>query len=156
MKTATRLCFRVHPAYGGVLLFWGARLMPRLTGQSRLAHVVAKSLIMLRKKVVSQPARLIFMEREPLDVSRRAILSFESKFSLRLYLLLSLRAGLRKTSETFEMEDLRHIFGLEDGKFPRCLTCGALCLIVRWLKSTTLLVFGWAMSRSNVVARLLL
>jgi hypothetical protein len=40
-------------------------------GQSRLAHVVAKSLRMLRKKVVSQPARLIFMEREPLDVSRR-------------------------------------------------------------------------------------
>jgi uncharacterized protein YerC len=52
-------------------------------------------------------------------VSRRAVLSFESKFSLRLYLLLSLRAGLRKTSETFEMEDLRHILGLEDGKFSR-------------------------------------
>ena len=29
------------------------------TGQSRLAHIVAKSLRMLRKKVVSQPARLI-------------------------------------------------------------------------------------------------
>lgn len=52
-------------------------------------------------------------------VSRRAVLSFESKFSLRLYLLLSLRAGLRKTSETFEMDDLRHILGLEDGKFSR-------------------------------------
>jgi hypothetical protein len=38
-----------------------------LSGQSRLAHVVAKSLRMLRKKVVSQPARLVFMEREPLD-----------------------------------------------------------------------------------------
>ncbi len=52
-------------------------------------------------------------------VSRCAALSFESKFSLRLYLLLSLRSGLRKTSETFEMDDLRHILGLEDNKFSR-------------------------------------
>lgn len=52
-------------------------------------------------------------------ISRRAVLSFESKFSLRLYLLLSLRAGLRKTSETFEIDDLRHILGLEAGKFSR-------------------------------------
>lgn len=52
-------------------------------------------------------------------VSRCAVLSFESKFSLLLYLLLSLRAGLRKTSETFEMDDLRHILGLEEGKFSR-------------------------------------
>lgn len=47
------------------------------------------------------------------------MLSFESKISLRLYLLLSLRAGLRKTSETFELDDLRNILGLEDGKFAR-------------------------------------
>jgi hypothetical protein len=53
------------------------------------------------------------------SISRRAVLSFESKFSLRLYLLLSLRAGLRKTSETFEMDDLRHILGLENGTFSR-------------------------------------
>ena len=32
---------------------------------------------------------------------------------------LSPRAGLRKTSETCEMDDLRHILGFEDGKFSR-------------------------------------
>jgi hypothetical protein len=52
-------------------------------------------------------------------ISRRAVLAFESKFSLRLYMFLSLRAGLRKTSDDFTVEDLREIFGLSSGTFTR-------------------------------------
>ena len=52
-------------------------------------------------------------------ISRRAVLAFESKFSLRLYMFLSLRAGLRKTSDEFTIDDLREIFGLSDGTFTR-------------------------------------
>ena len=52
-------------------------------------------------------------------ISRRAVLAFESKFSLRLYMFLSLRAGLRKTSDEFTIEDLREIFGLATDTLPR-------------------------------------
>jgi hypothetical protein len=52
-------------------------------------------------------------------VSRRAVLAFESKFSLRLYMFLSLRAGLRKTSDDFTVEDLREVFGLSSETFTR-------------------------------------
>lgn len=64
------------------------------------------------------------------SVSRRAVLSFESKFSLRQYLLLSVRASLLKTSETFEMNDLRHIFGVEEGKLFRWPGLRCLCWAV--------------------------
>lgn len=53
------------------------------------------------------------------NLSRRAVLAFESKFSLRLYMFLSLRAGLRKTGEDFTVEDIREIFGLAPGTFTR-------------------------------------
>lgn len=49
-------------------------------------------------------------------VSRRAILAFESGYSLRLYSFLSLRAGLRKTSERFSIAELREILGVSPGK----------------------------------------
>ncbi|NVO25747.1 replication initiation protein [Donghicola mangrovi] len=52
-------------------------------------------------------------------VSRKAVLAFESKYSLRLYLFLSLRAGLRKTSETFTIDDLRDVFGIAPDKLTR-------------------------------------
>ena len=52
-------------------------------------------------------------------VSRRAVLAFEGKYALRLYLFLSLRAGLRKTSERFSVQELREVFGLDDGKLNR-------------------------------------
>lgn len=52
-------------------------------------------------------------------ISRRAVLAFESKYSLRLYLFLSLRAGLRKTAENFDLDDLRDVFGLAPGKLSR-------------------------------------
>jgi len=45
-------------------------------------------------------------------VSRRAVLSFESRYSLRLYLFLSLRANLRKVSEDVALDDLRAMLGV--------------------------------------------
>ena len=45
-------------------------------------------------------------------ISRKAVLAFNSKFSLRLYSLISLRANLRKTSEVFLLDDLREIMGV--------------------------------------------
>jgi hypothetical protein len=51
-------------------------------------------------------------------LSRRAVLAFESKYSLRLYTLLSLRAGLRKTSEVFELQDLRRLLGIAPSAYP--------------------------------------
>lgn len=52
-------------------------------------------------------------------ISRRAVLAFESKYSLRLYLYLSLRAGLRKVSEDVPLDDLRALFGLPPSKLHR-------------------------------------
>jgi hypothetical protein len=49
-------------------------------------------------------------------VSRRAVLSFESRYSLRLYLFLSLRANLRKVSEEIALDDLRAMLGVPAGK----------------------------------------
>lgn len=53
------------------------------------------------------------------SVSRRAVLAFESKFSLRLYLFLSLRANLRKVSEELTLEELRAILGISGTAFSR-------------------------------------
>lgn len=52
-------------------------------------------------------------------ISRRAVLAFESKYSLRLYMFLSLRAGLRKTSEDVALADLRALLGVPPSKLPR-------------------------------------
>ena len=52
-------------------------------------------------------------------LSKRAVLSFESRYSLRLYEVLSLRFGLdRKFSETFSLEDFRETMGVPAGKLP--------------------------------------
>lgn len=45
-------------------------------------------------------------------ISRRAVLSFESRYSLRLYLWLSLRANLRKSAEDVPIDDLRALLGV--------------------------------------------
>lgn len=50
------------------------------------------------------------------SISRRAVLSFESRYSLRLYLWLSLRANLRKTAEDISLDDLRDLLGVPAGK----------------------------------------
>lgn len=52
-------------------------------------------------------------------ISRRAVLAFESRYALRLYTLLSLRAGLRKATEPFLEDDLRELLGVPSGKLRR-------------------------------------
>lgn len=49
-------------------------------------------------------------------ISRRAMLTFESKYSLRLYTLLSLRTGMRKAHEDFTLEDIRALLGVPKDK----------------------------------------
>lgn len=49
-------------------------------------------------------------------ISRRAVLAFESKYALRLYSVFALRAGLRKATETFALDDLREVLGVGEGK----------------------------------------
>lgn len=49
-------------------------------------------------------------------ISKRAVLAFDSRYALRLYTFLSLKAGLRKTSEDFTIDELRSILGVPDGK----------------------------------------
>lgn len=53
------------------------------------------------------------------SISRRAVLSFESRYSLRLYLFLSLRANLRKVSEEITLDDLRDLLGVPDNALTR-------------------------------------
>jgi hypothetical protein len=53
------------------------------------------------------------------SISRRAVLSFESRYSLRLYLWLSLRANLRKTAEDVSLDDLRVMLGVPPHALPR-------------------------------------
>lgn len=53
-------------------------------------------------------------------ISKRAVLAFESRYSLRLYEIISLRSGLEhKVSEVFTLEDLRLRLGVPDGRLDR-------------------------------------
>ena len=52
-------------------------------------------------------------------VSRRAVMAFESRYALRLYLLLSRRANMRNTSETIDLDDLRALLGIPTGRLER-------------------------------------
>jgi Initiator Replication protein len=50
-------------------------------------------------------------------LSRRAVMAFESRYSLRLYEIIALRAGLEyKTTETFSVDDIRARLGVPAGK----------------------------------------
>jgi len=53
------------------------------------------------------------------SVSRRAVLTFESRYALRLYLWLSLRANLRKTAEDVSLDDLRAMLGVPEKTLTR-------------------------------------
>jgi len=53
------------------------------------------------------------------SISRRAVLSFESRYSLRLYLWLGLRANLRKAAEDVSLDDLRALLGVPHNALPR-------------------------------------
>lgn len=61
-------------------------------------------------------------------ISRKAVLAFNSKFSLRLYSLISLRANLRKTSEVFLLEDLREIMGVGSTHYKEWANFRQRCL----------------------------
>ncbi len=53
-------------------------------------------------------------------LSRRAVLAFESRYALRLYEIVAIRAGLvLKTAETFSIDQLRERLGVPIGKLPR-------------------------------------
>lgn len=52
-------------------------------------------------------------------VSRRAVLAFESKYALRLYVFLARRANMRQTSEELDLDDLRELLGIPPGKLSR-------------------------------------
>lgn len=53
-------------------------------------------------------------------LSRDAVLAFESRYALRLYELIALRANLKhKSSETFDLEDLKRRLGVPPGKLVR-------------------------------------
>jgi hypothetical protein len=48
------------------------------------------------------------------SVSRRAVLSFESRYTLHLYMWLALRANLRKSAEDVSLDDLRAMLGVPE------------------------------------------
>lgn len=52
-------------------------------------------------------------------VSRRAVLAFESKYSLRLYLHIGLRVNRRQSSQDVDLEELRDILGIGHNTLPR-------------------------------------
>ena len=53
-------------------------------------------------------------------LSRRAVMAFESRYALRLYEVIAIRAGLSsKSTETFTLEDLRSRLGVPPGKLAR-------------------------------------
>lgn len=53
------------------------------------------------------------------SISRRAVLSFESRYSLRLYMWLALRANMRKATEDVSFDDLRALLGVPHHALPR-------------------------------------
>lgn len=66
----------------------------------------------------SRALRAVFANSEHWAVlSRRAVMAFESRYALRLYEMIALRAGLdHKTAETFTLEELRTRLGVPIGK----------------------------------------
>ena len=62
----------------------------------------------------SRVLRTVFANSDHWAVlSRRAVMAFESRYSLRLYEMVALRAGLdHKTAETFPLDDLRSRLGV--------------------------------------------
>jgi hypothetical protein len=69
----------------------------------------------------SKALRTVFANSEHWAVlSKRAVMAFESRYALRLYELIALRAGLdHKTCETFPLEELRARLGVPVGKLAR-------------------------------------
>jgi hypothetical protein len=53
------------------------------------------------------------------SISRRAVLSFESRYTLRLYMWLCLRINRRQTSQEISLGELRDILGISSSTLPR-------------------------------------
>ena len=66
----------------------------------------------------SPALKLIFANSDHWAIlSKRAVMAFESRYSLRLYEIIALRSGLdHKTAETFPLEELRDRLGVPVGK----------------------------------------
>jgi hypothetical protein len=66
----------------------------------------------------SPTLKLIFANSDHWAIlSKRAVMAFESRYSLRLYEIIALRSGLdHKTSETFDLESFRDRLGVPVGK----------------------------------------
>jgi hypothetical protein len=60
--------------------------------------------------------KLFSMDDRWAIISKRLVLEFESRYSLRLYEILSLRKNMRKNTEEFDLDDLRSRLGVEPGK----------------------------------------
>jgi len=62
-------------------------------------------------------------------LSRKAVMAFEGRYSLRLYELVSLRGGLQfKRKEQFDLDDLRRRLGVEPGKLAAFANFKQRCL----------------------------
>lgn len=62
-------------------------------------------------------------------LSRKAVMAFEGRYSLRLYELVSLRGGLQfKRRERFDLDDLRRRLGVEPGKLASFSNFKLRCL----------------------------
>lgn len=69
--------------------------------------------------VITAMRRVIADSSHWAAVSRRAVLAFESKYSLRLYLHIGLRVNRRQVSEDVSLEDLPDILGIARNTLPR-------------------------------------
>lgn len=90
----------------GAILADAERDDPATTTQAELRYTFSPTL-----------RRAIADSRHWAVISRKSVLAFQSKYALRLYTLISLRVGLRNTSETFLVEDLRSILGIPPEKY---------------------------------------
>jgi hypothetical protein len=62
-------------------------------------------------------------------LSRKAVMAFEGRYSLRLYELVSLRGGRQfHRKERFDLDDLRRRLGVEPGKLPAFANFKQRCL----------------------------
>lgn len=64
------------------------------------------------------------------ELSRRAVLAFESRYSLRLYEIVTLRSRMRKSQERFDLDALRLALGVAAGKLSQWAHFRTRCLDV--------------------------
>lgn len=90
---------------------------PLLYGVRRPAHIDEEAGI-LYFRLSPTLRRVLEQSNHWAVLSRKAILAFESRYSLRLHEIIAIRAGLdKKHSEIFPLDDLRLRLGVPRGKF---------------------------------------